>query len=421
MAGGDRTCTRTRRSGWAPGRGVCSSTRRCRCRRSAAGPRTCPRSTPTRSRLSSAAAWTTTVASAGAIAGPPTSPEVVAGSRTVGSHRGLDRAVAEQGGVAGPGRFRRRRVGGTRAGPDRPGRRGLGRRRCWRAVGRSADPDRALVTLGPIARRRRRPDELVAALSGDERTAGAADGRVGLSTALADHLVRHPEHWHDLVDLEPERRPDAGELRASMLRVGRRRPDGRRSPWPSGAQLDALRVAYRRQVVADCGARPDRRPRPGGRLGRAGGPGGGDSGRRPGGRPGRPAAGRNAVPAGRDRDGQMRRPRAELRLRRRRRSSSRRPWPASTRRPSHAHRDGAGLLDDAGLLGPHGRGHHLAGRRRASARRVGRPAGANAGQPPRLLPDLGQDLGVPGAAQGPTDRGRHASSARHTWTSDAAR
>ena len=49
----------------------------------------------------------------------------------------------------------------------------------------------------------------------------------------------------------------------------------------------------------------------------------------------------------------------------------------------------------------HRRGHHLAGRRGAAPRGQGRPAGAHAGQPRRLLPAVGQDLGVPGAAQGP--------------------
>ena len=49
---------------------------------------------------------------------------------------------------------------------------------------------------------------------------------------------------------------------------------------------------------------------------------------------------------------------------------------------------------------------HLAGRRQSAARGPERAAGAHALQPPRLLPALGQDLGVPGPAQGPPGRGR---------------
>ena len=48
------------------------------------------------------------------------------------------------------------------------------------------------------------------------------------------------------------------------------------------------------------------------------------------------------------------------------------------------------------------RGHHLAGRRQPAPRGQVGPARAHARQPPRLLRALGEDLGVPGAAQGPT-------------------
>ena len=86
----------------------------------------------------------------------------------------------------------------------------------------------------------------------------------------------------------------------------------------------------------------------------------------------------------------MRRQRAELRLRRRRhlrRRPTTRTWPPA---PGVATR----LIDDL-------RAGRLAGRRGAAARGQPRPAGAHARQPPRLLPAVGPDLGVPGAAQGP--------------------
>ena len=67
---------------------------------------------------------------------------------------------------------------------------------------------------------------------------------------------------------------------------------------------------------------------------------------------------------------------------------------------------------DADLLRAHRRGHDLAGRRQPAARGQGRAAGAHPGQPPRLLRALGQDLGVPGAAQGPPGRRRPRRSGR---------
>ncbi|MET0641343.1 MAG: bifunctional [glutamine synthetase] adenylyltransferase/[glutamine synthetase]-adenylyl-L-tyrosine phosphorylase, partial [Jiangellaceae bacterium] len=116
------------------------------------------------------------------------------------------------------------------------------------AVGHSADPDRALVTLGRLLDAVDDRTEIVAALSGDERLLGRLSAVLGLSMALSDHLVRHPEHWHDLADLEPDHRPDASELRASMLRVVGADPDSD-VPVAAGAQLDALRVAYRRCLL----------------------------------------------------------------------------------------------------------------------------------------------------------------------------
>ena len=50
----------------------------------------------------------------------------------------------------------------------------------------------------------------------------------------------------------------------------------------------------------------------------------------------------------------------------------------------------------------------MAGRPGAAPRGQERPARAHRGQPPRLLRALGEDLGVPGAAQGPPRRGRPA-------------
>ena len=83
---------------------------------------------------------------------------------------------------------------------------------------------------------------------------------------------------------------------------------------------------------------------------------------------------------------------------------------AETRRAAHRHP--AGRAPDPGLLAEHPRGRAVAGRPEPAARGHGRPAGPHAGQPPRLLPALGQDLGVPGAAQGPAGRPATSSSAQ---------
>jgi glutamate-ammonia-ligase adenylyltransferase len=116
------------------------------------------------------------------------------------------------------------------------------------AVGRSADPNRALVALGRLLDTVEDRTELLAALSQDERLVGRLAAVLGLSTALADHLIRHPKQWHDLADVDTGRRPGPSDLRATMLHaVG---ADVERDvPVASGAELDALRVAYRRQLL----------------------------------------------------------------------------------------------------------------------------------------------------------------------------
>jgi [glutamine synthetase] adenylyltransferase / [glutamine synthetase]-adenylyl-L-tyrosine phosphorylase len=116
------------------------------------------------------------------------------------------------------------------------------------AVGRSADPDRALVALGRLLDTVEDRTELLAALSRDERLVGRLAAVLGLSTALADHLIRHPQQWRHLADVDTGRRPGPSELRATMLHaVGA--DDERDAPVASGAELDALRVAYRRQLL----------------------------------------------------------------------------------------------------------------------------------------------------------------------------
>ena len=106
---------------------------------------------------------------------------------------------------------------------------------------------------------------------------------------------------------------------------------------------------------------------------------------------------RRAAAAGGDRDGQVRRPRAELRQRRRRHLRRR-----GGRRGHHQ----GGRRDDAVRFGG-----VLRGRRGAAAGGQARSAGPDAGFARRLLPALGQDLGVPGADEGAA-RGRRRGTGR---------
>ena len=148
-------------------------------------------------------------------------------------------------------------------------------------------------------------------------------------------------------------------------------------------------------------ARPPRRRR----RGRAVRPGG----RHPRGGAGhRPAARRRGLrprPARRRRDGQVRGTRAQLRVRRRR-DLRVRAGRGCRRERGRPRRGTAGRPPDPDLLRAHGRGHDLAGGRRPAPRGQGRSAGADPGQPPGVLRALGEDLGVPGPAQGAPGGGR---------------
>ena len=56
-------------------------------------------------------------------------------------------------------------------------------------------------------------DALLATLAGDEGTAMRLLTVLGASQALTDHLVRHPEQWHELTD------PDLGSTRPAAYAV----------------------------------------------------------------------------------------------------------------------------------------------------------------------------------------------------------
>ena len=119
-------------------------------------------------------------------------------------------------------------------------------------LGRTADPDLALSGLLRLAEAASDPDTLLAETADDEGTAMRLLSVLGASTALADHLVRHPDHWRELTDptLGSTRAP-AFALRVRLLRaVGAEPADTAPvATLPHAEALDALRVEYRRLLL----------------------------------------------------------------------------------------------------------------------------------------------------------------------------
>jgi [glutamine synthetase] adenylyltransferase / [glutamine synthetase]-adenylyl-L-tyrosine phosphorylase len=99
----------------------------------------------------------------------------------------------------------------------------------------TADPDAALHALATLLTAADDP-ALVTALHEDGRLRAGLLDVLGASPALAAHLVRHPDHWHEL-EGEALVRPSAAGLQARMLAA----VDGR-TGLPA---LDAMRVSYR--------------------------------------------------------------------------------------------------------------------------------------------------------------------------------
>jgi glutamate-ammonia-ligase adenylyltransferase len=109
-------------------------------------------------------------------------------------------------------------------------------------LGRTADPDLALAALTRLHQAAPDAEVLLQTLEDDEGTAMRLLSVIGMSEALGDHLVRHPEHWHELRDPTlGSTRPAAYAVRAGLLKA----VDG----LPYGEAVDALRVEYRRVLL----------------------------------------------------------------------------------------------------------------------------------------------------------------------------
>jgi glutamate-ammonia-ligase adenylyltransferase len=134
------------------------------------------------------------------------------------------------------------------------------------ALSRCADPDLALATLGRLLEASPDPQILRDTLAASMPLRDRLLGVLGVSAALGDFVVRHPESWHELEEFEVEDlSPDPERFRMLMLgAVGAaaEQPDGgpqdggpreREQPVASltgVAAEDALRIAYRRALLA---------------------------------------------------------------------------------------------------------------------------------------------------------------------------
>jgi glutamate-ammonia-ligase adenylyltransferase len=119
-------------------------------------------------------------------------------------------------------------------------------------LGRTADPDLALDALVRLHEAAEDGDDLLHALAEDEGTAMRLLSVLGMSEALGDHLVRHPDQWHELTDPTlGSTRPAAYAVRASLLTAVGADPqatDPVATPEYEVA-VDALRVEYRRLLL----------------------------------------------------------------------------------------------------------------------------------------------------------------------------
>jgi len=123
------------------------------------------------------------------------------------------------------------------------------------ALAAAADPDAALAGLARLAL----DAGLLAALRTEPGFRTRLTAVLGASTALADHLARHPGDWRELSGPQAVSEPTAGELRARLLTsVGADPADPEPSSDParlSGQEraghdpATSLRVAYRRCLL----------------------------------------------------------------------------------------------------------------------------------------------------------------------------
>ncbi|MFZ5849521.1 MAG: bifunctional [glutamine synthetase] adenylyltransferase/[glutamine synthetase]-adenylyl-L-tyrosine phosphorylase [Actinomycetota bacterium] len=119
-------------------------------------------------------------------------------------------------------------------------------------IGAAADPDQAVAYLADLADATGEGGRLVEALCDDEGLAMRLLQVLGASSALGDHLLRHPEHWQELADpLLGATRAPAFVIREALLQAVGADPQAATpvSGLEDAAAVDALRVEYRRLLL----------------------------------------------------------------------------------------------------------------------------------------------------------------------------
>jgi glutamate-ammonia-ligase adenylyltransferase len=118
----------------------------------------------------------------------------------------------------------------------------------------AADPDQALTMLDRLASAcdDQQWHRLASALMADELLCRRLVDVLGMSEALGDFLARHVDQWEILADdAALTQAPSARGMRAALVSAVGANPDAP-APVATGAgtaELDALRVAYRAQVL----------------------------------------------------------------------------------------------------------------------------------------------------------------------------
>jgi [glutamine synthetase] adenylyltransferase / [glutamine synthetase]-adenylyl-L-tyrosine phosphorylase len=118
------------------------------------------------------------------------------------------------------------------------------------ALATAADPDLAVTALARLSF----GADLRAALRDDAGLRIRLTAVLGASSALGDHLARHPDDWQVLRGEEALCRPDATRLRAALLEAtgadpADQEPVARPGQSQGANPATALRVAYRRALM----------------------------------------------------------------------------------------------------------------------------------------------------------------------------
>jgi [glutamine synthetase] adenylyltransferase / [glutamine synthetase]-adenylyl-L-tyrosine phosphorylase len=131
---------------------------------------------------------------------------------------------------------------------------GLGARfeQLLEAAARAADPDQAFSAVVALFNTATDRQALERRLLSDHIFRDRLVDVLGASAGLAEHLVRHPDHWRDLADPELALvRPTASALRAALLEAVGADPMATEPVAADAgpAAPDALRAAYRRLLL----------------------------------------------------------------------------------------------------------------------------------------------------------------------------